>query len=56
VTCLAKDPAERPQSAKQLSMLLGTMPGATAWTQERAREWWDVNLPQQTRTRERPGV
>jgi eukaryotic-like serine/threonine-protein kinase len=47
VTCLAKDPAGRPQSAKQLSTLLATMPGATAWTQERAREWWGTNLPRE---------
>jgi serine/threonine-protein kinase len=38
--CLAKDPAGRPQSAKELSALLAAMPGATAWTQDRAEEWW----------------
>ena len=39
--CLAKNPADRPQSAKELSSLLAAMPGATAWTQERAEEWWN---------------
>jgi serine/threonine-protein kinase len=43
--CLAKDPAERPQSARELSTLLSAMPGATAWTQERAREWWNAHGP-----------
>jgi serine/threonine protein kinase len=40
MTCLAKDPANRLQSAKELSRRLGDLPGANAWTQERAREWW----------------
>jgi serine/threonine-protein kinase len=38
--CLAKDPGQRPQSARELSLRLAEVPGADAWTQERAREWW----------------
>jgi serine/threonine-protein kinase len=38
--CLAKDPAQRPQSARELSLRLAKVEGADAWTQERAREWW----------------
>jgi serine/threonine-protein kinase len=46
LTCLRKDPAERPQSAKELSALLSTLPGAAAWSQDRARGWWDANVPE----------
>lgn len=38
--CLAKDPANRPQSARELSLRLAEVEGASAWTQDRAREWW----------------
>jgi hypothetical protein len=45
LSCLAKDPAERPQSARELVILLNAVPGATAWTQERAQTWWTTHLP-----------
>ena len=38
--CLAKDPARRPQSAREMSDRLAAIEVADAWTQERAREWW----------------
>ena len=41
LSCLAKDPAERPQSARELSRRLAEIEGASAWTQERARELVD---------------
>jgi len=44
LSCLAKDPANRPQSAKELSLRLGEVEGASAWTQDRAREWWETAL------------
>jgi serine/threonine-protein kinase len=40
LSCLAKDPANRPQSARELSLRLAEVEGASAWTQDRAREWW----------------
>lgn len=40
LSCLAKDPAHRPQSARELSLRLAELEGGSAWTQERAREWW----------------
>jgi serine/threonine-protein kinase len=40
LSCLAKDPKERPQTAKELARRLGDVDVAAAWTEERAREWW----------------
>jgi hypothetical protein len=45
LSCLAKEPADRPQSARALSVRLGEIEGADAWTQERAREWWAGHQP-----------
>jgi len=44
--CLAKDPADRPQTAEELSTdLTTTVPGA-AWTASRAAQWWRLHLPE----------
>jgi serine/threonine-protein kinase len=43
--CLAKDPANRPQSARELSLRLAEVEGASAWTQDRARSWWATHQP-----------
>jgi eukaryotic-like serine/threonine-protein kinase len=44
LSCLAKDPAERPQAA-ELSRQLAAVAGADTWTEERARDWWAKHLP-----------
>ena len=45
LACLAKDPEKRPQSARELSLRLGEIQGAHAWTHERARQWWQTHRP-----------
>ncbi len=48
LSCLAKDPNERPQTAKELSRRLAEVDGADAWDEERAREWWERHQPART--------
>ena len=45
LSCLAKDPAQRPQSARELSSRLAQLEGADAWTEDRARDWWLTHAP-----------
>ena len=45
LSCLAKDRALRPQTARELSRRLGEVEGAGAWTEEMAREWWGRHAP-----------
>jgi serine/threonine-protein kinase len=45
MSCLAKSPAERPQSAKELSLRLAEIVGVSPWTDERARDWWETHQP-----------
>jgi serine/threonine-protein kinase len=45
--CLAKDPEQRPRSAKELGARLKEIEGdgIGRWTEERARGWWDEHRP-----------
>ena len=45
LACLAKDPADRPQTADELAKRLGAVRVAEEWTPPRAREWWDEHRP-----------
>ena len=45
LSCLAKDPAERPQTARELSRRLADIKGAGVWTEDRARDWWARHRP-----------
>jgi serine/threonine-protein kinase len=45
LSCLAKDPSQRPQSARELSSRLGEINGAGAWTEDQARDWWSRHQP-----------
>ena len=41
LACLAKEPANRPQTADELAARLAALPMAEDWTPSRARRWWD---------------
>jgi serine/threonine-protein kinase len=43
LSCLAKDPAQRPQTARELSLRLAEV-SSGPWTQDRAREWWTAHV------------
>jgi serine/threonine-protein kinase len=45
LACLAKDPAQRPQSARELSRRLSEVEGCDRWTAVEAKAWWDAHLP-----------
>jgi serine/threonine protein kinase len=45
LSCLAKFPEDRPQSALELSRLLAAAVPESSWNQERAHRWWDRHHP-----------
>ena len=45
LSCLAKDPAARPPTARELACRLASVEGANDWTDERARDWWASHRP-----------
>ena len=45
LSCLEKDPAKRPQLARELSRRLAEIPVATPWSEERAQLWWSRHEP-----------
>jgi len=47
--CLAKDPADRPQSAAELARALATI-DVRSWGDEDAAQWWSANFAMQPRS------
>ena len=43
--CLAKDPARRPSSARELMALLDTLADLGAWSADDAERWWQEHAP-----------
>lgn len=46
LSCLAKLPEDRPQSAGELSQLLAAAVPAAEWSEEQAHRWWDRHHPE----------
>jgi hypothetical protein len=46
MACLEKRPADRPRSALALDAALAGVRFAQPWSQDRAREWWDMHAPE----------
>jgi len=45
MSCLAKDPDDRPQTARALDKLLADCPLDETWGKAEADEWWSIHLP-----------
>jgi len=45
MTCLSKDPDDRPQSAEALRLQLDECSMGDAWSETRAAEWWNLHSP-----------
>jgi serine/threonine protein kinase len=50
LTCLEKDPADRPRDVDEVAEMLAACDVGEPWTQETAQAWWEANLPASERT------
>ena len=48
MSCLEKDPEQRPQDAVKLGRMLEGCQTCNSWSSTRARDWWRVHLPDLT--------
>jgi serine/threonine-protein kinase len=46
LTCLEKDPDRRPKDAQAVLHLVRECRVGTLWNDDRAREWWEMHLPE----------
>ncbi|MEO1174747.1 MAG: serine/threonine-protein kinase, partial [Myxococcota bacterium] len=54
LSCLAKNPEDRPSSARELRRLLAACETEQRWTQERAGQWWMTLRPRGLGSRDSP--
>jgi serine/threonine-protein kinase len=45
LSCLRKDPSQRPQNAEELLRMAYKCKSCESWTQDLARRWWEHHLP-----------
>ena len=50
LSCLEKDPAQRPQDALELSRRLTACEVDAPWTEDEAARWWQAHVPQHNRS------
>lgn len=55
LSCLAKDPEERPATARLLAASLAACADADTWTENNAQEWWDERGEPVKRASRAPG-
>ena len=45
LTCLAKNPDDRPASANKLAEAFANIATSSSWTTRRAQQWWEIHHP-----------
>ncbi len=56
LACLEKAPEGRPADAESLARKLSECALPTCWNEQRAREWWEVHVPQHARAEADPAT